>query len=229
MPSKKTKLDHALAIFRAGVSTVPYIGGAIASLIGDYIPSATLRSIETTIQILNKKLNIILDRINLDLVNKDQFSELFKICLFTIIQTQQKEKLNAAANILTNILLKEGDPEKITYTELEHFARCLETLSIGAIKVLGHSVEIARKSKPKEYKVRPVRLSFDEFQQRMPNTDIFLLMGLLGELNSMNLIHLRSPRTASSRYEIATFTHYSNYSIESTPLGVRFCERLLEK
>jgi len=58
MKSKKTKSDHALAIIKAGLSTVPYIGGAIASLIEDYVPSATQRSIETAIEILKQKLYI---------------------------------------------------------------------------------------------------------------------------------------------------------------------------
>jgi hypothetical protein len=222
MASKKTKSDHALAIIKAGVSTVPYIGGAIASLIGDYVPSATQRSIETAIEILKQKLEKISDRINPDTVNKDEFAELFKSCYLSVVRTQQRAKLNAAAALLANILLREGDPEKLTYTELDHFARCLETLSIGAIETLGHSVEIARKSKPKEYRVQPVRFNFEDLQKRMPDIDAFLLMGLVGELNSMNLIHLVGAPT------IATHA-YANYPIQLTPLGVRFCELLLEK
>jgi len=47
-------------------------------------------------------------------------------------------------------------------------------------------------------------------------------MGLVGELNSANLIHLAGAPT------IAT-PAYANYPIQLTPLGVRFCERLLEE
>jgi len=222
MKSKKTKPDHALAIIKAGVSAVPYIGGAIASLIGDYVPSATQRSIETAIEILKQKLEQISDRINPDTVNKDEFAELFKSCYLSIVRTQQRQKLNAAANLLANILLRDGDPEKLPYTELDHFARCLETLSIGAIEVLGHTVNLARKSKPEQYRVDPFRFDFEQLQDRMPKTDAFLLMGLVGELNSANLIHLAGAPT------IAT-PAYANYPIQLTPLGVRFCERLLEK
>jgi len=221
MKSKKTKSDYALAIIKAGVSAIPYIGGAIASLIGDYVPSATQRSIETAIEILKQKIEQISDRINPDTVNKEEFAELFKSCYLSIVRTQQRQKLNAAANLLANILLREGDPEKLPYTELDHFARCLETLSIGAIEVLGHAVDLAKKSKPQLYRVDPFRFDFQQLQDRMPQTDAFLLMGLVGELNSANLVHLAGAPT------IAT-PAYANYPIQLTPLGVRFCERLLE-
>ncbi len=185
------------------------------------MPSATQRSIETAIEILKQKIEQISDRINPDTVNKEEFAELFKSCYLSIVRTQQRQKLNAAANLLANILLREGDPEKLPYTELDHFARCLETLSIGAIEVLGHAVDLAKKSKPQLYRVDPFRFDFQQLQDRMPQTDAFLLMGLVGELNSANLVHLAGAPT------IAT-PAYANYPIQLTPLGVRFCERLLD-
>ena len=218
----KTKSDHVMAIIKAGVSAIPCIGGSIASLIGDYVPSATQRSIETAIEMLKQKLKQLADRIDADAVNKEEFAELFKSCYLSIVRTQQKRKLNAAANLLANILLRDGDPDKLPYTELDHFARCLEVLSVGAIEALGHAVDLARKSKPQEYKVQPFRFDFEQLQSRMTKTDAFLLMGLVGELNSANLIHLAGAPT------IAT-PAYANYPIQLTPLGVRFCERLLEE
>ncbi len=217
----KTKSDHAIAIIKAGVSAIPYIGGSIASLIGDYVPSATQRSIETAIEMLKQKLEQLAERIDADAVNKDEFAELFKSAYLSIVRTQQRRKLNAAANLLANILLRDGDPDKLPYTELDHFSRCLEVLSAGAIEALGHAVALARKSKPQEYSTQPFKFNFEQLQTRMPKTDAFLLMGLVGELNSVNLIHLAGAPT------IAT-PAYANYPIQLTPLGVRFCERLLE-
>ncbi|MCK4827814.1 hypothetical protein KA005_69440 [bacterium] len=221
MPSKKTKSDHFLAVVKAGISAVPFVGGSIASLIGDYVPSATQRSIEIAIEILKQKVEQLSDRIDPDAVNKEEFAELFKSCYLSIVRTQQRVKLNAAASLIANILLKESDPEKSTYTELDHFSRCLETLSIGAIETLGHAVKIARKSKPNEYRVQPVRFNFEDLKGCMPRIDSFLLMGLVGELSSMNLVHL------AGAPQIAT-PAYANYPVQLTPLGVRFCERILE-
>ena len=222
MISKKTKADHALALIKAGISLVPSIGGPIASLIGDYVPSATQRSVEAALEILKQKLENLADRIDPNAVNKDEFAELFKSCYLAIVRTHQKEKLTAAVNLIANILLRNGEPEKLSYTELDHFARCLESLSIGAIETLGHAVNIARGSKAAEYLTQPVRFDFEQLQGCMPETNAFLLMGLVGELNSMNLIHLAgAPQIA--------IPPYSNYPIQLTPLGVRFCEQLLEK
>ncbi|TWT74670.1 hypothetical protein Pla123a_34940 [Posidoniimonas polymericola] len=42
----KNSGDHTLAILKAGIAGIPLVGGSIASLIGDYIPTATERSRE---------------------------------------------------------------------------------------------------------------------------------------------------------------------------------------
>jgi hypothetical protein len=38
----KSKTDHVLAVFKAGLNAVPVVvGGSVASLIGDYEPTST--------------------------------------------------------------------------------------------------------------------------------------------------------------------------------------------
>ena len=218
---KKTKLEHALALFKAGISTVPWIGGAIASLIADYIPSSTQRSIETAIELLKHKLEQREDRIDLNDINKDEFAELFKSCYLTIVRTHQRSKLNAATSLISNILLKKGDPEKLSYTEIDHFVRCLDSLSIGAIQVLGHAVEIARQAAGENIESQSIRMDFGQLQSKMPDTEPSLLMGLIRELDSMNLLHFPGPPAIRTR-------DYSNYSFELTPIGARFVLRLLK-
>lgn len=68
----------------------------------------------------------------------------------------------------------------------------------------------------------PFRFDFEQLQSRMPIIDAFLLMGLVGELNSANLIHLAGASTIAP-------PAYANYPIQLTPLGVSFCEGLLEE
>ena len=102
----KTKSDHTIAIIKAGISAIPYIGGSIASLIGDYVPSATQRSIEIAIKMLKEKVEKIEDRIDADAVDKDEFAELFKSAYLSIVRTHRRQKLNAAVNLLVNILLR---------------------------------------------------------------------------------------------------------------------------
>jgi hypothetical protein len=73
----KSAKDHVVALIKAGLHLCPHIGGSIASLIDDYVPSSTERSIETAIELLREQLTSLEGRIDVDAVNKDDFSELF--------------------------------------------------------------------------------------------------------------------------------------------------------
>jgi hypothetical protein len=130
------KSDHALIVIKAGLNAVPIVGGSIASLIDDYVPLSTQRSIESTTELLGQKLTSLEGRIDAEAVDKDEFSDLFKSCYLVVVRTTREEKLRAAAGILANIFLKQGDPEKLSYTELDHLVRCLDGLSSGAIAAL---------------------------------------------------------------------------------------------
>ena len=116
--SRRTKptADHAIALVKASVAAIPVFGGPIASLIGDYIPTATQRSQELAFDMLKQRLDEVADRVDVCAVNKDEFSELFKTCYRTVNSTHQRSKLKAVANLLANILLKDSDPEKFSYT-----------------------------------------------------------------------------------------------------------------
>ena len=80
---KKSKSDHTLALVKASLSAIPVVGGSIASLVGDYIPSSTERSIDRALELLRNRLEELGDRIDVGAVNKDDFAELFKRGLYT--------------------------------------------------------------------------------------------------------------------------------------------------
>ncbi len=213
------KKDHALAIVKAGLNAVPVIGGSLASLIDDYVPSSTQESIEKVTQLLGEELGALKDRIDTEAVDKSEFSDLFKSCYLTIVRTSQRSKLQAVASILANLLLRRNDPDKLSYNELDHAIRCVESLSIGAIHTLGVAYSLGKKE-GKLYKERPFLFDF-EWLQKSSGIEPSLLFGLVGELNMSNLLHL--PGAPSIRTE-----NYGNYPIELTPLGVRFVERILK-
>ena len=216
----KTKSDHTLAIFKAGVSAVPVVGGSIASLIGDYIPSATQKSINRAIELLEKKLKELEGRLDPLGVNKDEFAELFKSSYLSIVRSHNDNKLRAATNLIANILLKEGDAEKLLYTELDHFARCVENLSSGAIEVLSVAVKMAEKERKVVLEVSGFQIKFSKLKGMFLDMTPSLLMGLIGELDSANLLHRKGTPTI-------TAGDYSSYAIELTVLGVRFVKHIL--
>ncbi|MCK4821822.1 hypothetical protein KA005_39015 [bacterium] len=219
---EKEARDHILAVVKAGVSAVPMVGGTLASLIGDYIPSATQNTIERSIEMLQTEMERLGDRIDTESLNKDEFSELFKSCYLTIVRTHQEEKLRGAVALITNILLKKGDAEKLIYTELDHFARCLDVLSVGAIQILGYCVGLARSGGRIRSNTSNVRMDFSDIHRRVPDMPVDLIMGLLEELNSFHLVHLTGTPSART-------PNYGNYPIEVTPIGVRFSTYILKQ
>ena len=90
---KKNKSDHTLALVKAGLSAVPVVGGSIASLVGDYIPTATQKSTDRALELLQNRLEELAERIDVKAVNRDDFAELFKSCYLTIVRSHRDEKL----------------------------------------------------------------------------------------------------------------------------------------
>jgi hypothetical protein len=106
---RKSASDHALAVIKAGLNAVPYVGGPIASLIGDYVPTSTQRAAERTIELLAEKLTAMEGRIDVEQVNKEEFAELFKSCYLVVMRSHREEKLRAVAALMANLLLRPGD------------------------------------------------------------------------------------------------------------------------
>lgn len=217
---QKTKGDHLLAIVKAGVSAVPMLGGTLASLVSDYVPTHTQRSIDRMLAELAARLDQLEGRLDIGNVDKDEFAELFKSCYLLAVRTHQEEKLRGIAGLLSNLLLVRDDPMRLSYTELDHFARCLDTLSIGAIKVLVAACRLG--SSLGRPDADAARFNFEDLGRRVPGTSPELLMGLVGELNAMNLVHLAGVPGIRT-------THYGNYPVELTPLGVRFVRHILDE
>ncbi len=209
----KSKGDHALATVKAGIAAVPIVGGPIASLIGDYIPTSTQKRTEEIIKLLAERLQELGNRLDADAVNKEEFSELFKSCYLIAVRSHKTERLKIAANLIANILLKPGDTEKMQYEELDHFAKCAESLSIGALHVLGIAYRVASGQRNKSVRLAHLALQTNGWGEP-------LVEGLTAELAGWNLLN-------NSRQGSATHNGYADYPIRLTTLGERFVEHLL--
>ncbi|NOX60185.1 MAG: hypothetical protein GXP29_15180 [Planctomycetes bacterium] len=214
------KADHILAVVKAGIAGIPMIGGPIASLIGDYIPTATQRSMNKTLDFLASEITRLEGRIDMEAINRDEFSEVFKNCLLTVVRTHQEAKLRAVARLIANALLQDGETGKLSFSELDFFSRCVDGLSIGAVEVLIHVAEIARSRDPKKFGERNIQLSFDELHNRVAEKADFL-MAQCEELNSYHLVHLTGAPTVRT-------PEYANYPLELPPLGARFVTHVLD-
>lgn len=216
MAASKTPKDHVIAIIKAGLHLVPHVGGSIASLIDDYVPSSTERSIERAIELLGEQLTSLEGRIDVNAVNKEDFSELFKSCYLVIVRNNREEKLHAAAALLANLLLRPDDPGKVSYEELDHLVRCLDALSIGAISVLGAARRIATSAPSGSQE----HFHFTQLRSSFPQFNSSLLMSLVSELRSLNLLRVQE---GSVR-----MPDHGEVLVELTPIGRRFVEKFIE-
>lgn len=213
---KELAKEHGMPAVKAIANFLPG-GGALASLIDDYVPSAKQKAMRKAAELLAEKVVDIEGRIVDDAINKEDFADLYLKLEALTAKTNRDEKLRAAANILANALLPPTDPHRSPYEELEHLMHCAEVLSSGAIAVLGASI-----------KVRPTRhasqgdtpFGFKELWQLLPNMDPQLIMGLIAELRALNLLNITEGLIQSPVFEA--------YQIRVTPLGSRFAERFIE-
>jgi hypothetical protein len=211
--SRSRLQDAGLVGIKAIIGAIPLVGGSLASLV-ELIPTATQRDTEKALGFFGDKICELENRIDVNAVDKDDFSELLKSCLMVMRRTHREEKLHATANILANLLLRPGDPAKSSYEELDHLVRCLDALSIGAITVLGAARRLA--AIPGTHG----RINFDQLHPQFTQMEPSLLMSLASELNALNLLHITEPPMKTP--------DYGNYALELTPIGKRFVEQFIE-
>jgi len=210
--------DHGLALGKAALGFLAGpLGGLLASLIGDYVPTSRQRAMRKGLELLRDKVDDIKERVDEQLVNKEDFADLFSKYEALAAKTNREEKLRAGANILANALLPPTDPKRSPYEELERLMHCADTLTSGAIAVLGASIKV----RPRRHASQgDTPFSFKELRQLLPNMEPQLIMGLAAELRGLNLLHITEGLIGSPSLE--------NYQFRVTPLGSRFAERIIE-
>jgi hypothetical protein len=213
---KSTATDHALAVIKAALNLAPG-GGALASLIGDFVPSSRQRVLEKAADLLAERIDGIGSRIENETIDREDFADLFGKFQALAGKTNRELKLRAAANILANALLPPGDPSKSPFDELEHLMHCADALSSGAIAALGASIQIRA---PRHASGGDASFNFDELKRKLPHLDPNLVLGLATELRSLNLLHITEG--------VITGRDYEGYLFQVTPLGSRFAKRFIE-
>jgi hypothetical protein len=182
-------------------------GGALAELIAVALPNTTENSLRSAMESLQSQCDYFRDRIDYELVNHSEFAELFNTMVATAVRTHHEEKLQAAASVVCNSMLKPGDPAKQSYQELDHFGRCIDRLSIGAIYTLGACRQLSNQVAPgisKSFQVSTLRSQLNlECDWEMPFVE-----SLLAELQSINLVELQRPpiRTQGGGESLVTLT-----------------------
>lgn len=214
---EEVRVNPATSYFKAAMNGLGGFPAAIASRLSDIEQEESAREYDRALQKIVDRIRAMERRI-VGPPDPEELAEILSSVYMVILRTRNEEKLAAAANIVANAFLPDCDREKIPFTELDHFAHALESLSLGSIQVLGHLFASMR---PEEQMVpRRVhkRFSFQEISDKFEEHDHSLLMGLLGELDRFNLVL----RTAGSIPD-----GYRHFEITLTPLGAVFCAYIL--
>lgn len=211
----------SLVIAKAGLNAVPWVGGSIASLLDDYMSIATERRIQEFMDTLTARVKALEGRIDEVVSNPEEFVELFKSCYLVVVRSHRSEKIQAAARVLSNALLKEGDPEKLRYFEVDHFIRALEGLSIGALLVLGSIVAAARQERERHGSSKPFTINLGHLAEVTNEDNLSLLSGLCHELQSWGLVAIYVPQVNGRDYKI--------HRLHLTQLGTTFALSVLNQ
>jgi hypothetical protein len=137
-------------------------------------------------------------------------------CYLVVVRSNREEKLHAATALLANLLLRPGDPSKASYEELDHLVRCLDALSSGAVSVLGAAARIAATAASGSQG----NFHFAQLSSAFPQFDASLLMSLVSELRSLNLLRVQEGGIR--------MPDHGDVLLELTPIGRRFVERFIE-
>ena len=89
-----------------------------------------------------------------------------------------------------------NDPGKVSYEELDHLVRCLDTLSTGAISVLGAAHRIAGSAALDSQG----HFQFQQLLGSFPQFEASLLMSLVSELRSLDLLRVQEGAIRTSEY-----------------------------
>lgn len=213
----KLKAITTHPVTKAGINLIPYVGGTIASLIEDYVPTAKEGAKRKALEHLVEKVADIDSRIVKDAINKDDFADLYFKFEALAAKTNREDKLRTAANIFANSLLPPTEPNRSPYEELEHLMHCADALTSGAIAVLGASIKV---KPPRHASQGDTPFGFKELHHMLPNMDPQVVMGSIAELRGLHLLNVTEGLIQSPEFEA--------YQFRVTPLGSRFADRFIE-
>jgi hypothetical protein len=188
-------------------------------MLGDRLHAETQRAIYDCMHLLAIRLDQLEGRLDEAQIQNNDFLELFKSAYLVVIRSHKKERHIGAANLLANLLLKSDDSERLSYTQLDHFVRCLDNLSIGALECLAAIYEFGSRVNMQSGQ-RVQQISFRSIHNRLSHYAPDLLMGTVRELDAHNLVHL------SGAPDIKT-ENYGNYPVYLSDIGVDFVEQIL--
>jgi len=116
--------EKAESIEKALIAAIPYIGGSISSLLGDYQDRKKHERLTNFFTSLQVDINDLKDQVNSKFISTDDFLDIFEKTSRKIADERNEEIRIAFKNILLNSIISDN----ITYDKVEVFLKTLERL-----------------------------------------------------------------------------------------------------
>lgn len=177
-----TKEQLTETILKSGFNLVPYVGGALASIVGDYTSSRKEERLNEFLQSfcsdMSEKQNLIVE----EYIASDDFLDIFENILSDILKNRTETKRILLKNLLVNSCII---PET-TYDRTEEFQYMINTLSSISLLILSVFYKL------KDVAMDGTKNTIDKYWNEINTaTGIYnnsVLLDYIGELESRSLI-----------------------------------------
>src|SRR5258708_2727877 len=142
---KEKRLEGLSTVGKALLELVPYVGGSISSIIGDYQAERKHQRLLDFFEVLKNDLEQVKSALNNDFIENDDFLDIFEATAKRIVNERTIEKRTAFKNILLNSTIKSG----VDYDEVEEHLRLLDRLRkehLLILKILADPVKFDKEN-----------------------------------------------------------------------------------
>jgi hypothetical protein len=189
--NSKSKIDLFLkkysdnSMYRAGVSAIPYIGGALDILLSSGIQKKSQKRFQNFLNELESQLkNIDENKLNYSYLESEEFYDLFLQTSNLVVRTRLQEKIKAYSNILTSSLILEFK-NNLKAEDVLNIIEGLTENDMKLIKLISEYLESGNAEKINSDKVFS-STSFSNLTEDF--TEEFIFVGLLRLIKSSLII-----------------------------------------
>jgi hypothetical protein len=103
---RRSRSDYVAVATRIGVSSIPFIGGALTELVTQFIPESKKRRIAEFVAQLSIDVGRIHTRINSEVIRTEEFAYIFEQTFRAVNENYERAKLDAFRGILLNSIIR---------------------------------------------------------------------------------------------------------------------------
>jgi len=215
-----TVLKSALSVCGATAWLVPILDDTVRRSTERALRRA-VRELDTMVEELGERIERTPERID-----QDALADAIKSFLRQSQQTSRQEKLRAAARLMANALLKDGDRDKLSYTEHDFFSRCIDGLSMGSVKVLAGAVRVVDKLRPTMSTAGELEFTTKDLIPAVEDLSPDIVLSSVSELSVWNLLRVQNDAFITDNAYQDKVGYRSNTKVFLTRMGKQVAECL---